>query len=276
MTLKDVAVLKNEKIDDAIEASKKLEEKIKKLGLNLLPSEKLKKGTIVFILGGDGTVLRMAKALMDKDVFLIGINFGHLGFLSPYDFKDIDDVIKKVLIDEKFTIVNRHLAKVNGKFGKRFFFNEFVIQRDVPSHMIEIEVKIDDSKMGNVKCDGMIISTSTGSTAYNLSANGPIIDPSSDVLSIVPMMAHTFFKAPVVVSSQRTVSLKIKPRDDERYLAVSDGNVIADYKDIEKFEISSSEKVLKFICTMDRDFFKLVHQKLGWGVRNGNEYGYEF
>jgi|UniRef100_A0A7V3VSG3 NAD+ kinase len=272
MKFKSAVILRNEHNESTFGASKVLEKKLKEFGLTILSLDSIENGTVVFTLGGDGTVLRSAKLLTEKDIFVMGINFGHLGFLSPYEFKEIDLILKKILIDDKFSIVERRFAEAKDEFWKVYFFNEFVVQRDVPSHVIDVEVRIDESLIGRITCDGVIVSTSTGSTAYNLSAGGPIIDPMAGVISIVPMMAHTFFKAPIIVSSKRKIGLKVIPREKEKYFMVSDGNVLMNYNEPQEIKISDSEKFLKFLCTDDRDFFKIVHQKLSWGVRNGVEH----
>jgi NAD+ kinase len=141
--------------------------------------------------------------------------------------------------------------------------------------MIDVKIKIDNSEMGSVLCDGILISTPTGSTAYNLSAGGSLVDPQANVLSIVPMMAHTLFKTPIVVSSKRKIEIEANPRYNEKYFAISDGDVLGDQNKVESFEIESSEKSVNFLCTKERNFFKIVNQKLGWGIRNGSGKRYD-
>ncbi len=263
-------ILKNEKNQEAVRASEVLKQKIEKK-IKIFDVENVPENSIFFILGGDGTVLRYAKKIAGKDPFIVGINFGHLGFLSPYEFGKINQIIEDILTDGKFAVVERKLSKVKGKFGEIEFLNEFVVQRDIHSHMIDVEVKVDDSKVGTLLCDGVLISTPTGSTAYNLSAGGPVVDPEADVLSIVPMMAHTFLKAPIVVSSRRKIRIEVHPRDNEKYFPISDGEILSDQNDAESFEIEDSGKSVKFLCTEERNFFKIVNQKLGWGIRNGSK-----
>ncbi len=263
-------ILKNEKNQEAVRASEVLKQKIENK-IKIFDVENVPENSIFFILGGDGTVLRYAKKIAGKEPFIVGINFGHLGFLSPYEFGKINQIIEDILTDGKFAVVERKLSKVRGKFGEIEFLNEFVVQRDIHSHMIDVEVKVDDSKVGTLLCDGVLISTPTGSTAYNLSAGGPVVDPEADVLSIVPMMAHTFLKAPIVVSSRRKIRIEVHPRNNEKYFAISDGEILSDQNDAESFEIEDSGKSVKFLCTEKRNFFKIVNQKLGWGIRNGSK-----
>lgn len=267
MNFDGVLILANEGNPEAVKASRILKEKIGKF-FYILEKDSITSNSLVFILGGDGTVLRYSKIIADKNPFIMGINFGHLGFLSPYDFKDID-VILKDLSDGNFSVVKRNLSKISGKFGEFLFLNDFLIQRDIHSHVVNIDVKIDGTTMGSVSCDGILISTPTGSTAYNLSAGGPIIDPLAYVLSIVPMMAHTLLKAPVVVSARRKIELRVTPRNAETYFALSDGDIIDRYRGDETFEITGTEKSVNFICDYSKDFFKIVNQKLAWGARDG-------
>ncbi|BBJ28353.1 NAD(+)/NADH kinase [Athalassotoga saccharophila] len=267
MNFDGIAILANEKNAEAVRAAKVLKERIEKK-FPIFEKESITSNSLVFILGGDGTVLRYSKSVVDKNPFIAGINFGHLGFLSPYDFKDMDTFLKDIF-DGKFYIMKRNLSMVSGRFGKHLFLNDFLIQRDVHSHLINATIIVDGALMGSVICDGILISTSTGSTAYNLSAGGPIIDPRAPVLSIVPMMAHTLLKAPVIVSTDRKIEIKIDPRNEESYFALSDGDIIDQYKNSEIFEITGTEKHVNFICDYSKDFFKIVNQKLAWGARDG-------
>lgn len=269
MKFENAVIIRNEKNKQAIDASKVVKEKIEKSGLKIIPLESSNSNTIAFVLGGDGTVLRASKILSDHEVSVIGINFGHLGFLSPYEFSEIDEVLKGIFKGEYF-VMKRNFLEISESFQKKeFAFNEFVVQRGVKSHMMEISVKIDGTEMGRVLCDGMIFSTSTGSTAYNLSAGGSVIDPLADVISIVPIMAHAFSPWPVVVASLRKIRVHVHPRDEERYFSVIDGERFKEFNRSQVFEIESSDRTLNFLCTKDRDFFELVHKKLGWGLHNG-------
>lgn len=261
-------ILKNEQNLEAVRASEILKQKIEKQ-IEIFDLENAPRNVLVFILGGDGTVIRYARKLADKNPSIVGINFGHLGFLSPYEFNDVDRMIGDIFLNGKFNVVKRNFSIVKGEFGEFEFLNEFVIQRDVRSHMVEIEIKIDESRIGNILCDGILISTPTGSTAYNLSAGGPIIDPKTDVLSIVPLMVHTFLKAPIVISSDRTIKLGIKSRNNEKYFAILDGVVLEGFEKKEHIEIIKSDKNVNFLCTDERDFFKILNTKLGWGIQNG-------
>jgi len=261
-------IIRNEKNRQAIDASRAIEKKIKKNGLKIIPLEYSNSNTIAFVLGGDGTVLRASKVLSDHKVSVVGINFGHLGFLSPYEFSEIDDVLKEIL-EGNYLVMQRNFLEISGPFQKKFAFNDLVVQRDVKSHMMEISVRIDDREMGRVLCDGMIFSTSTGSTAYNLSAGGSVIDPRTSVISIVPIMAHAFAPWPVVVASSRKIRVRVYPRDEEKYFSIIDGEKFKEFNKSRVFEIKGSNKILKFLCTEDRDFFELVHKKLGWGLHNG-------
>ncbi len=268
MKFDSAIIIRNEKNRQAIDASEVIRRKIERAGLKVVQLEFSNSKTIAFVLGGDGTVLRASKNLSDHEASVVGINFGHLGFLSPYEFSEVDDVMNAILKGE-YVVMKRNFLEISQDAQKKFAFNDFVIQRDVRSHMMEVSVEIDDMEMGRVLCDGMIFSTSTGSTAYNLSAGGSVIDPLAEVVSIVPIMAHAFSPWPVVVASPRKICVRVYPRNEERYFSVIDGEKFEEYNESQAFMIKNSKKNLRFLCTKDRNFFELVHKKLGWGLHNG-------
>ncbi len=270
MMFKNALIFRNEKKPTTVEAFQILKDKLEKRGLKITNVNDADAQTIAFVLGGDGTVLKASKVLIRKNVSVVGINFGHLGFLSPYEFGKIDDVLHKILDKNDYKVVKRVFLKVLDGNGRRMeFFNDFVIQRAVKSHMLQISVHVDGSKMGEMLCDGMIFSTPTGSTAYNLSAGGSVIDPNLSLISVVPMMAHAFAAWPVIVSFERKVKVIVKPREKEEYFCIGDGEEICAKSEPHEFEISGSDEHLNFLCTSDINFFKLVHTKLGWGIHNG-------
>ncbi len=270
MKFKTALIFRNEKKPRTIEAFQALKIKLEKRGLKVIDVEAADEQTIAFVLGGDGTVLKASKILARKNVSVVGINFGHLGFLSPYEFSRIDDVLYEIIDKSAYKVVKRGFLKVTDEKGEnREFFNDFVIQRAVRSHMLRIAVNIDGSEMGEMLCDGMIFSTPTGSTAYNLSAGGSVIDPNLSLISIVPMMAHAFAAWPVITSFERKIKVSVRPREDEEYFCIGDGEEICAKNGTHEFEISGSKSYLNFLCTWDINFFKLVHTKLGWGIHNG-------
>ncbi len=262
-------VFRNEKKKETLKALLLLREKLRLRNLKEVGIEEADDQTIAFVLGGDGTVLKASKILANRNVNVVGINFGHLGFLSPYSFEKIDEVLHEIIDLGDYTIVRRNFLKVICDGMQNEFFNDFVVQRAVRSHMLRVSISVDDSSMGEMLCDGMIFSTSTGSTAYNLSAGGSVIDPNLSLVSIVPMMAHAFAAWPVIASFNRKITVTVKPREDESYFCVGDGEELCKKNHMGKFEISGSEKHLNFLCTSDINFFKLVHTKLGWGMHNG-------
>ncbi len=268
-TFKKALIFKNEKKAETFEAFEILKKKLESQRVNVIDTDEADENTIAFVLGGDGTVLKASKMLSQKKVNIVGINFGHLGFLSPYDFKKIDEVLKDIF-DGNYKVVKRSFLKVkNWKGEEREYLNDFVVQRAVASHMLRVSMKIAGSPMGEMLCDGMIFSTSTGSTAYNLSAGGSVMDPNLELISIVPMMAHAFAAWPIVASFDRKIEVEVKPRERERYFCVGDGETWCELSNKSTFEITGSEKYLKFLCTRNMNFFKLVHTKLGWGFHNG-------
>ena len=224
---------------------------------------------LAIVIGGDGYMLGAARVLSCYDIGVIGVNRGNLGFLTDLSPDDILEPLTQILegksrSEQRFIIeaeVYRH-----GKLkSSNSAVNEAVLHAGKVANMIEFEVYIDGTFMFSQRSDGLIISTPTGSTAYSMSAGGPILTPNLNALSLVPMFPHTLTSRPIVVDGNSEIKL-ILANDNHENLQVScDGHVILTVMPGDEVIIKKSECSIRLIHPLDHDYFNVLRNKLSWG-----------
>lgn len=227
------------------------------------------KDSIILSLGGDGTLLKAFQFAYKFDVPILGINLGGLGFLTDVEKEDVFDALEK-LINKKFSIENRKVVEGGilrkGKVYKKYFaFNDFVITKDVLSPIISLEIFIDGISVSKLKGDGVIISSPNGSTAYSLSAGGPIVSPKCEVYILTTLCSHKLTSRPIVLSSKEKLSIKIIQSEGE-VLLIEDGikreNIIKNDHLIFKI----AERDAKLVRLKEKNFYSVVNSKFNWGT----------
>ncbi len=224
---------------------------------------------VFFSIGGDGTFLECAALLKRKKVPIIGINSGRLGFLASISKNEISCAIKNIL-SGKFTLEKRSLLEIKieseTKFFKDFPFaiNELTILKKDTSSMINIEVSVDGQFLNTYWADGLIISTPTGSTAYSLSAGGPIILPGSNNFAITPLAPHTLTVRPIVVPDDVELKIKVQGRGEKFLAAIDSRNAFIDYETI--IYVKKADFCINMVKLDNYDYFSTLRKKLMWGV----------
>jgi NAD+ kinase len=229
---------------------------------------------LVVVLGGDGTLLALAKAIAESghDVPILGVNFGSLGFLTevtrPEIFAALDTVIAgRAAHDERMML--RAVATRRGQPTlTHMALNDVVFSRTALSRMIELEVFVGDHLVTAVKADGLIVATPTGSTAYNLAAGGPIVHPSMDALLLTPIAPHTLTNRPIVIPPEREVRVRSTGSNagDEVYVTV-DGQTGFALHEGDAIAISRAGRPLRLVRSATRSYFEVLRQKLKWNER---------
>lgn len=169
---------------------------------------------LAIVLGGDGTILRAAELVRGCAAPVLGINMGHVGFLAEIDRDDMDAAVRRV-IDREYEVEERLALSVRVKdidgavVYETFALNEATVEKASRERMIEVVLEIDGRPLSSFGCDGMVVSTPTGSTAYNFSAGGPVIWPSVEAIAVVPLSAHALFAKPLVVSPDAAVAIEM-------------------------------------------------------------------
>ena len=232
----------------------------------------IKSGIDLFIsLGGDGTFLKSVGYIRDSGVPILGINTGRLGFLSNISKDDIAVTLEAIDL-KKYDFQLRSLLRVNTPediFGtENFALNELTIQKRDTSTMITVHASLDDKYLNSYWADGLIVSTPTGSTAYNLSCGGPIITPGCQVHILTPIAAHNLNVRPVVVPDHLPIKLSIEGRD-RSYLISLDGNSKT-IKQGEEIIIKKAEFMINVIKFEHNNFLDTIRNKMFWGIDKRN------
>ncbi len=221
----------------------------------------------IISIGGDGTFLETVGYVRDKNIPIVGINSGRLGFLANIAKAEVEKAINN-LIDDNYKIEERALLELNtdSKLFNDFNYalNDITIQKTYSSSMIEAKVLIDDEYLNTYLTDGLIISTPTGSTAYNLSAGGPIVVPNSNNFIITPLSPHNLTTRPIVLGDDKEITITVKGRSKE-FMASLDYNSET-FKDDLTIKIKKADFTIKVIKLDGISFYKTIRDKLMWGA----------
>lgn len=234
--------------------------------------EQLKdKADVLFSFGGDGTMLDSVEYVRDTAIPVLGINMGRLGFLSSVSSNETIDAVNKILKGD-FEVEKRSLLELVGEEqrfkGINYALNELSLMRKDGSSLIVIQVFVDDKLLNTYWADGLILATPTGSTAYSLSAGGPIVAPNNDSFLITPISAHNLSVRPVVISDKSVVKIKVDGRCDAYDLSLDSRTKLVD-KGLQ-LEVKKAGFSFNMVKLPDKDFFEAIRKKLLWGndVRN--------
>ena len=221
----------------------------------------------IMVLGGDGTILGTAKKVFPLEIPIIGINLGRLGFLTSIEKDNIDKYLHKTLKKEDFVIENRIMLNLEIYEEEKLLYkdialNDVVLSRDYLEGMLGFKVEISNSYVDEFFADGYILSTPTGSTAYSLSAGGPILTPTMEAILLTPVCPHTLYVRPIVVDSKEKIKVVLTMKDRESLISV-DGQRHYKLKAGNTLIVKKSEISTKTIRFRDRTFFEVLGEKIG-------------
>lgn len=223
---------------------------------------------LAIAVGGDGTFLTATRAIVSHDIPLIGINLGRLGFLvdiSPGELPDkLHDILQGRYREEKRYLLRAKIIRDGRVIHEETAVNEVVVHRWVTPSMIEIVTKIDGVFLNSQRSDGLIISTPTGSTAYSLSAGGPIISPSLNALVLVPLNPHTLSNRPIVIADSCEIEISFCQTKQINALVTCDHIEIPRVLISDKILIKKEPKPIRILHPEDHDFFHILRKKLNW------------
>lgn len=228
-------------------------------------SDKYIKGNadLVLAIGGDGTLLSGSRRFGIKGPPILGINLGHLGFLNDIAPNDLTNSLIDI-IEGKFTLERRFFleTKINGKLDSDIALNEVVIHSGSIAQLIEFEVYMNEKFVYRLKADGLIINTPTGSTAYALSANGPIIHPQVQAISLLPMFPHSLNTRPLIVDDKVEIKVLLNKKSFISY----DSHSSKKLKKGDEIIISKTSDDLTLMHPLNHDFYSACREKLGWSL----------
>ena len=224
--------------------------------------ELCKKVDFLVSVGGDGTLLSVVRNSFEFDKPVLGIHMGTLGFLTDIIYEELPIFLNDFKTDN-YKIDNRMLVECTVNDKTFVAFNDIVISRKTVSSMIKIKAKIDGNSFNTYYGDGVIISTPTGSTAYNLSVGGPVVYPLTEAFIITPVAPHSLTQRPLVMPADIEIVFKIT--DDQGAVLLIDGQDTYEVEDQTIIKVTIAEKKAKLIHRKKRNFFEVLDEKLGWG-----------
>jgi NAD+ kinase len=223
---------------------------------------------LIAVLGGDGTMIATARMMGDAEVPVLGINYGGLGYLAEFRVDEMFPALEAILAGD-YRLDVRVMLAVELTRGAEILtrsrvLNDVVINKSALARIIEIEARLNDQFVNSFRADGLIVSTPTGSTAYNLSAGGPVIYPSMNAVVITPICPFTLSNRPIVVPDDALIELSLKTPDEEVALTL-DGQVGFPLKAGDRVLIRKSRTMFNLVQPTNRNYFEVLRDKLRWG-----------
>ncbi|MGZ8216432.1 NAD(+) kinase [Methylomagnum sp.] len=229
---------------------------------------------LAIVVGGDGTLLTAARGLAEFDIPLIGVNLGRLGFLVDISPDDIaiylDDILDGRYSEEERFILYAKIMREDKLLYTHTAINEVVVRSGNPASMIEIETSINGAFLNSQRSDGLIVSTPTGSTAYALSAGGPILSPTLKAIVLAPINPHTLTNRPIVVDDASVIGIAFRSSKQFKAQVICDNVSIPNVEITDRIEIGKESQTFRILHPLNYDFFEILRAKLNWssGYRN--------
>ncbi len=229
------------------------------------------KATLVVVLGGDGTLISVARLMSGRAVPILGVNLGSLGFLTEITLEDVYSVLEECLsappkVTERM-MLDVTVTRGDQEISRCQVLNDAVINKGAIARIIELETTVNGRLLTTFKADGLIISTPTGSTGYSMSAGGPIVQPLMNCVVITPICPHTLTNRPIVLSYQSVIQVTVKSAFDEKVYLTMDGQVGVELQEGDRVDIRQSHDRTLLVTSSEKDYFTILRTKLKWGER---------
>jgi len=239
---------------------------------DLLTEEEIRdQAELVVVLGGDGTLISVARLFSGRDVPILGINLGSLGFLTEITVEELYPRLELCLQSTPRVSARMMLLVTLLREGKQsetyHVLNDVVINKGALARIVDLETRINKQFLTTYKADGLIVATPTGSTGYSLSAGGPIIHPQMSCIVITPICPHTLTNRPIVVTDESIISVTITSSFDEKVYLTLDGQVGIELQEGDSVEVRKALNKTSLVMSRSRDYFELLRTKLKWGER---------
>ena len=224
---------------------------------------------LLIVLGGDGTLLSMARAVGDLGVPIMGVNLGGLGFMTATTLDEMLPSLEaalagRMVVEERLMLAAR-VVRSNDTMCEHMALNDIVITKSAMSRIISLAVSVEGEYATAYRADGLIISTPTGSTAYSLSAGGPIVFPSVEAIVITPICSHTLTNRPIVLPAAHRIEVTVQ--SDQEIMLTLDGQVGVGLRERDVVEVVKARSRMRLVRFPQKDFFSVLRTKLKWGER---------
>jgi NAD+ kinase len=237
--------------------------------------ELVARARLAIVIGGDGSLLYAARLVAASGIPMLGINRGRLGFLTdvmPHDMLQcVDAALEGRCVADHRPLLEAQIITASGSTRSQLALNDVVLAKWETGRILDFETRVDGRYVNTHGGDGLVVASATGSTAYALSCGGPIIDPSLDVLVVVPICPHTLADRPILVSGRSTISVLLHERHDTRAQITCDGVMLGELRPNERLEIRPSAHRITLLHPPGYDYYRLLRSKLHWG-RGATEY----
>lgn len=224
---------------------------------------------LIVAIGGDGTMLYAARLGRDRDVPLLGVNRGRLGFLADVTPDEMLNCLDQVLggeyVRESRLMLSASIIAPDGNVSAAMALNDIVLQRHGTGRMVDFETRIADHYVNTHSGDGLIVATPTGSTAYALSCGGPIIEPGLNAVVVVPVCPHTLSDRPIVIPARHEIEIRLLAYSDSQAEVVVDGHVLGDLRPVDRLLIGEAPARISLIHPPGYDYYDILRSKLHWG-----------
>jgi len=283
MTIRRIGIVANTAKEKSLEYTIRLRDWILKRGLEILlhqdiaarigvtgyeQRELAAQVDLLAVFGGDGTLLRTARAVHEFAVPIVGINLGEFGYLTEVNLNEMIEAFEVILQGdcqmERRMMLDASVEAETELPRERTLLNDAVINRGNLSRIVELETSVNDCYLTTFKADGLIVATPTGSTAYSLSAGGPIVFPQQDSIIINPICPHTLTNRPIILPGDARIKVTLWSKEEGATLTL-DGQVSVHLRSGDTMTITKSPHETLLVCSPHRDYLEILRSKLGWG-----------
>ncbi|MRR59112.1 MAG: NAD(+) kinase [Deltaproteobacteria bacterium] len=229
-----------------------------------------KQADLVIVLGGDGTLISVARLMVDREVPIVGVNLGSLGFLTEITLAEMYPLLEDCLhgnyqLSERM-MLQADIVRNEQNIASYRVLNDVVINKGALARIIELEAQFDGNFLSRFRADGLIVSSPTGSTGYSLAAQGPVVHPALDCLLVTPICPHTLTNRPIVVGGDSALAIMLKSKDEDVFLTL-DGQIKLELEYGDTVLIHKAASRTKLVLSCSKDYFEVLRTKLKWGER---------